>query len=415
MPSIGRMLFLFAFMASLLFAIEWLAYRLVERQWREEPSWVLIKRTWVLTAVVIWLAFIVNGFVWPTWRVTHPRLLSVMSVSFFVVFVPKLILAGFEVLELIRGGTAWGVNQLTQSSSPISRKTFLTQTGVALSGATFLSFLHGVTWGKYAFRTERQSIPIKGLPDGLSGLKIVQISDAHLGSFANTPKPVLDALEGINALEPDLILFTGDLVNTHADEAEAWIPAFKALRARFGKFSIMGNHDYADYGPFEDWEREASRERLKAIHAEMGFNLMLNTHERIERNGSELVLLGVENWGSGFRKNGDLIKAMQGSGCDALPAVLMSHDPTHWEEKVMDGKAPVELTLSGHTHGMQMGVEIPWLGVKWSPSKWRYRRWAGLYEEGGQYLHVNRGFGVLGFHGRVGMPPEITLMELVQA
>ena len=415
MPSIGRMLFLFAFMASLLFAIEWLAYRLVERQWREEPSWVLMKRTWVLMAVVIWLAFIVNGFVWPTWRVTHPRLLSVMSVSFFVVFVPKLILAGFEVLELIRGGTAWGVNQLTQSSSPISRKTFLTQTGVALSGATFLSFLYGVTWGKYAFRTERLSIPIKGLPDGLSGLKIVQISDAHLGSFANTPKPVLDALEGINALEPDLILFTGDLVNTHADEAEAWIPAFKALEARYGKFSIMGNHDYADYGPFEDWEREASRERLKAIHAEMGFNLMLNTHERIEHNGSELVLLGVENWGSGFRKNGDLIRAMQGSGCKSLPTVLMSHDPTHWEEKVMDGQAPVELTLSGHTHGMQMGIEIPWLGVKWSPSKWCYRRWAGLYEEGGQYLYVNRGFGVLGFHGRVGMPPEITLMELVQA
>ena len=415
MPSIGRMLFLFAFMAGLLSAIEWLAYRLVERQWSEATSWVLIKRTWVFLAVGIWLAFIINGFMWPTWRVTHPKLLSVLSVSFFVVFVPKLTLAGFEVLELVRSGSAWGVNQLTQSSSPVSRKTFLTQTGVALSGLTFLSFLYGVTWGKYAFRTERLSVPIKGLPRGLSGLKIVQISDAHLGSFANTPKPVLDALEGINALEPDLILFTGDLVNTHAEEAEAWIPAFKALEARYGKFSVMGNHDYADYGPFEDWEREASRERLKAIHAEMGFNLMLNTHERIEHNGSELVLLGVENWGSGFRKNGDLIKAMKGSGCDALPTVLMSHDPTHWEEKVMHGKAPVELTLSGHTHGMQFGIEIPWLGVKWSPSKWRYRRWAGLYEEGGQYLHVNRGFGVLGFHGRVGMPPEITLMELVQA
>jgi hypothetical protein len=318
-------------------------------------------------------------------------------------------------LEILRGGTAWGINQMTQSSSPISRKSFLTQTGVALSGATFLSFLYGVTWGKYAFRTERVSIPMKGLPRGLDGLRIVQISDAHLGSFADTPRPVLEALEGINALEPDLILFTGDLVNTHADEADAWIPAFKALQAPLGKYSIMGNHDYADYGPFEDWEREASRERLKEIHAEMGFKLMLNEHDRIERNGAELVLLGVENWGSGFRKNGDLVKAMQGSGCDDLPTVLMSHDPTHWEEKVMDGKAPVELTLSGHTHGMQFGIEIPWLGVKWSPSKWRYPRWAGLYREGEQYLHVNRGFGVLGFHGRVGMPPEITVLELVQA
>lgn len=415
MPSISLMIFMFAFIATLLSAIEWLAFRLLARQWRESPSWLIIKRSWVLLVVVIWVAFVINGFMWPTWRATHPRLLSALSVSFFVVFVPKLVMAGFEVLEILRGGTAWGINQMTQSSSPISRKSFLTQTGVALSGATFLSFLYGVTWGKYAFRTERVSIPMKGLPRGLDGLRIVQISDAHLGSFADMPRPVLEALEGINALEPDLILFTGDLVNTHADEADAWIPAFKALQAPLGKYSIMGNHDYADYGPFEDWEREASRERLKEIHAEMGFKLMLNEHDRIERNGAELVLLGVENWGSGFRKNGDLVKAMQGSGCDDLPTVLMSHDPTHWEEKVMDGKAPVELTLSGHTHGMQFGIEIPWLGVKWSPSKWRYPRWAGLYREGEQYLHVNRGFGVLGFHGRVGMPPEITVLELVQA
>ena len=253
MPSIGRMLFMFAFMAGLLSTIEWLAFRLVARQWSDEASWVLIKRTWVLLAVVIWLAFIVNGFMWPTWRVTHPKLLSVLSVSFFVVFVPKLILAGFEVLELVRGGSAWGVNQLTQSSSPISRKTFLTQAGVALSGATFLSFLYGVTWGKYAFRTERLRIPIKGLPEGLTGFKIVQISDAHLGSFSNTPKPVLDALEGINALEPDLILFTGDLVNTHADEAEAWIPASmeiipKVRRAIFTKCMTQGRGRLPNFG-----------------------------------------------------------------------------------------------------------------------------------------------------------------------
>ena len=415
MPPIGHMIFMFAFVATLLLAIDWLAYRLLERQSSENPSWVLIKRSWIFLIGVIWIAFVINGFMWPTWRVTHPRLLSVLSISFFVVFVPKLMMAGFEVLEIIRGGTAWGVNQLVQSSSPISRKSFLTQAGMGLSGATFLSFLYGVTWGKYAFRTERISIPIEGLPSGLSGMKIVQISDAHLGSFTNTPKPVLDALEGINKLEPDLILFTGDLVNTHADEAEAWIPAFKSLKARLGKFSIMGNHDYADYGPFEDWEREESRAKLKEIHTQMGFKLMLNEHERIDYNGVALVLLGVENWGSGFRKNGDLIKAMEGSGCHMMPTVLMTHDPTHWEEKVMNGKAPVELTLSGHTHGMQFGIEIPWLGVKWSPSKWRYNRWAGLYKEGGQYLHVNRGFGVLGFHGRVGMPPEITVLELVQA
>lgn len=415
MPSIGRIVITFVFMASLLTAIEWLAYRLIQRQFADHSHWLLIRRGWLVTSALVWIAFVVNGFMWPTWRVTHPEWVSALSVLFFVVAVPKIVLSGFEALELIRSGAAWGVNQATGSSSPISRKSFITTAGLAVSGATFLSFLYGVTWGKYAYRTERVRVPISGLPQALSGLKIVQISDAHLGSFHNTPRPVLEALHGINALNPDLILFTGDLVNTHADEAEPWIEAFSKLQARLGKFSIMGNHDYADYGRFEEHEREASVARLQEIHSEMGFRLLLNEHVNIEEQGEKLVLLGVENWGSGFRKSGDLDLAMRGSGCEQLPTVLMSHDPTHWEERVMDGKAPIELTLSGHTHGMQLGIEIPWLGVKWSPSKWRYRRWAGLYEEGGQYLHVNRGFGVLGFHGRVGMPPEITLLELVQA
>lgn len=406
---------MFVFMAGLLTAIEWLAYRLLQRQFVDHSNWLLIRRSWVGVSASVWIAFVVNGIMWPTWRATHPQLLSVLSVIFFLVAIPKLVMAGFEVLEWIRSGAAWGVGKATGSAAPISRKSFLTSVGLAVSGATFLSFLYGVTWGKYAYRTERVQVPMKGLPKELQGLKVVQISDAHLGSFSNTPRPVLEALESINALEADLILFTGDLVNTHADEAEPWIDAFKGLKARFGKFSILGNHDYADYGPFEEHERKASLDRLKEIHAEMGFRLLLNEHERIERDGGALALLGVENWGSGFRKSGDLDRAMQGSECEALPTILMSHDPTHWEERVMDGKAPIELTLSGHTHGMQFGIEIPWLGVKWSPSKWRYRRWAGLYEENGQFLHVNRGFGVLGFHGRVGMPPEITLLELVRA
>lgn len=415
MPTLGRIIFMFVFMAGILTAIEWMAYRLLQRQFVEHSHWLLIRRAWTWASGAVWVAFIINGFMWPTWRVTHPQLLSILSVTFFVVAVPKLVMAGFEVLEWVRSGASWGVSKATGSGAPISRKSFITTAGLAVSGATFLSFLYGVTWGKYAYRTERMQVPIPNLPAGLQGLRVVQISDAHLGSFSNTPRPVLQALESINALDPDLILFTGDLVNTHADEAEPWIDAFKGLKAKLGKFSIMGNHDYADYGPFEEHEREASIARLKEIHEAMGFRLMLNEHALIERDGGTLALLGVENWGSGFRKSGDLDRAMEGSGCEALPTVLMSHDPTHWEERVMDGKAPIELTLSGHTHGMQFGIEIPWLGVKWSPSKWRYRRWAGLYEENGQFLHVNRGFGVLGFHGRVGMPPEITLLELVQA
>ena len=415
MPSIARMIFSFVFISAILAFVEWLSFRLLSRRFSERAEWYWIRNTWLSLVVLIWIAFVINGFMWPTWRSTHPRLLSVMSISFFVMFIPKLVMSGFELLELFRSGGGILFNRMAGSSRPISRESFLTQLGLGAAGLTFASFLYGVTWGKYAFRVEQIKVPIPNLPSAFNGFRMVQISDAHLGSFVDTPRPVLEALEGINALKPDVILFTGDLVNTHADEAEPWIEAFRGLHAPLGKFSIMGNHDYADYGPFEEFEREASRKRIKEIHAEMGFRLLLNEHHHFEREGERIALIGVENWGKGFRRSGDLSAAMKGSDAEDLCAILMSHDPTHWEEEVMNGKAPIELTLSGHTHGMQFGIEIPWLGIKWSPSQWRYSRWAGLYEEASQLLHINRGFGVLGFHGRVGMPPEITVLEIEQA
>ncbi len=415
MPSIARMIFAFLFMSAILAGAEWLSFRLLGRKFDRRHNWLQIRWLWLVLVVVIWIAFVINGFMWPTWRSTHPRLLSVLSISFFVIFIPKLVMAVFEALELVRTGGSKAINLASGSSRPISRQSFLTQLGFGAAGFTFSSFLYGVTWGKYAFRVERLTVPIENLPEAFNGLKLVQISDAHLGSFMDTPRPVLDALEQINALQPDAILFTGDLVNTHADEAEAWIDAFRMLDAPMGKFSILGNHDYADYGPFEESEREASRKRIKEIHEEMGFRLLLNEHHHFERDGERIALVGVENWGKGFRRSGDLSAAMNGSDADKLSAILMTHDPTHWEEEVMDDKAPINLTLSGHTHGMQFGIEIPWLGIKWSPSQWRYKRWAGLYQESGQFLHINRGFGVLGFHGRVGMPPEITVIEIEQA
>lgn len=415
MPSIARMIFAFVFLSVLLASIEWLSYRLFTRQFESRPNWTMIRRGWLLLVVVIWIAFVVNGFMWPTWRSTHPKLLSVLSITFFVVFIPKMIMAVFELLELSRTGLFKVLNQVSGSERPISRQSFLTYLGLGTAGLTFASFLYGVTWGKYAYRIEQVKVPIRNLPAAFNGFRIVQFSDAHLGSFSDTPRPVLEALEKINALKPDVILFTGDLVNTHANEAEPWIEPFSKLNAPLGKFSILGNHDYADYGPFEEEEREASRVRVKEIHDEMGFRLLLNEHHHFERNGERIALIGVENWGKGFRTSGDLRAALAGSDADELCTVLMSHDPTHWEEQVMGGKEPIELTLSGHTHGMQFGIEIPWLGVKWSPSKWRYKHWAGLYRDENQFLHVNRGFGVLGFHGRVGMPPEITVLEFEQA
>ena len=203
-------------------------------------------------------------------------------------------------------------------------------------------------------------------------------------------------------------------MNELADEATPWVDAFAQITAPLGKFSVMGNHDYADYGPFTDEQREASIAQLKQHQRDMGFTMLDNDHVVWTKDGESMVLAGVENWGKGFRKSGDLAKALENSGADTRFTVLMSHDPTHYELGIMEDRAPVELTLSGHTHGMQMGIEIPWLGIKWSPSSISYKRWGGLYLEGSQYLHVNRGFGVLGFPGRVGMPPEITLLTLVR-
>lgn len=403
---------MFLVISAIVGAVEFLSYRSMQRTHDGATWWPTAKAVWWSVSGLLWGLFIVNSFMWPRWRATHPELLMWISMAFIVVMVPKLVLATFQIAEEVRRLGAIGVRELQNGEQPIARSTFLSYIGQGAAALTFGSFLYGVTRGKYAYRVERHVLNLKGLPQSMAGMKVVQISDAHLGSFDGTPGPVLEALERINGLEPDLILFTGDLVNTEASEAEVWVEAFRGLKARLGKYSIMGNHDYADYGNFSEEERTASIQRLHEIHKEMGFRLLLNEHERIEGEDGALLLVGVENWGKGFRKSGDLPRALEGSGHRDTCTVLMSHDPTHWEEQVMQGKEDIELTLSGHTHGMQMGIEIPWLGLKVSPSKLRYSRWGGLYEEAGQFLHVNRGFGVLGFHGRVGMPPEITLLEL---
>ena len=226
MPSIARMIFSFLFLSAILASIEWLSFRLLNRRLEQHPNWHQIRLAWLCLVVLIWIAFVINGFMWPTWRSTHPRLLSVMSISFFVMFIPKLVMALFESLEIVRTGGFKLFNQVSGSSRPISRESFLTQLGLGAAGLTFAGFLYGVTWGKYAYRVEHVKVPMPNLPPAFDGFKIVQISDAHLGSFVDTPRPVLEALEPINNLAPDVILFTGDLVNTHADEAEQWIEAF---------------------------------------------------------------------------------------------------------------------------------------------------------------------------------------------
>jgi predicted MPP superfamily phosphohydrolase len=291
-----------------------------------------------------------------------------------------------------------------------SRRRFVAQLGIAFASLPFFSFLYGVTRGKYAFTVHKVRIDFPDLPEAFDGLRIVQISDVHAGSF-DSVSAVQRGTELVQAQNPDIILFTGDLVNNRAEEIEPYIHLFEKLNAPMGKFSVLGNHDYAHYVPWKSEAAEAANmQRLFKNHAAMGFKLLNNESLLLEKNGQNIRLAGVENWGKGrFPKEGDLDKTFAGTAADEF-RILMSHDPSHWTHKILGFDKQIHLTLSGHTHGMQMGVEIP--GIKWSPSSWIYPQWAGLYNQDKKYLYVNRGFGFLGFPGRVGILPEITVLEL---
>ena len=332
--------------------------------------------------------------------------------------VPKLLFVVFGVIDDLQFGIRWIGSKLMSSPSEvestgeqISRMRFLYTTGALLAAIPFTSIAYGMLKGRWAFRVIRKQIASANIPASFDGFKVVQISDAHVGSFFDNHKQVKRAIQMINDLEPDVLVFTGDMVNNFASEAESWIDAFGSLQAKYGKFSILGNHDYGDYSKWDSEEEKAANlNRLKEIHSEMGFRLLLNENERIDLNGDQIGLLGVENWGvPPFPQHGDLAQAKRGA--ENLPfKILLSHDPSHWDHVVRKEHSDIDLTLSGHTHGMQFGVELG--NIKWSPVKYKYPKWAGLYTEGQQQLYVNRGFGYIGFPGRVGMPPEITLLEL---
>ncbi|NNC83579.1 MAG: metallophosphoesterase [Flavobacteriales bacterium] len=334
---------------------------------------------------------------------------------FFVFFIPKIAIALFHLVDDLFNLAGTTFTKLSSGDTDWSRRRFITQTGLGIGALLFGGALYGVTKGKFRWRVLSHDIPSKILPKAFDGFKVVQISDAHLGSFLRNYRPIEYMVEMINDLEPDLILFTGDMVNEHAQEAKGWEQVLGRLKAKHGKYSVYGNHDYGHYGPWDEAEALQSQLMLKEIQNEMGFQMLENENVTIEKDGETVKLLGVHNWGKSphFPKIGDLDEALTGVSDNEF-SILMSHDPTHFEEKIM-GKVPIDLTLSGHTHGMQMGIEIPALGIKYSPIKHLYKRWGGLYDEQGQFLHVNRGMGVLGFPGRIGMWPEISLLTLRSA
>lgn len=292
-----------------------------------------------------------------------------------------------------------------------TRRRFLSLIALGIAALPFGALLYGMYQGKYNFKVLKYVLEFDDLPEAFDGYRITQISDIHSGSFDNRSK-IEYAVGLINRQQSDVIFFTGDLVNNKTDEMKPWAELFSSLKAPDGIFSILGNHDYGDYIEWETEEaKQANLEALISLQKEMGFDLLLNESRYLEKGGSRLAVIGVENWGrGGFKKAGDLKKASARVKKEDFK-ILLSHDPSHWEDIVIHDPVHYHLTLSGHTHGMQFGIEIPGL-IKWSPVKWRYKYWAGVYEELGQLINVNRGFGFLGYPGRVGIWPEISVITL---
>ncbi|MFK5958937.1 MAG: metallophosphoesterase [Lutibacter sp.] len=289
------------------------------------------------------------------------------------------------------------------------RRAFVSKIAIGLAAIPFTSIIYGMTKGKYNYQVLKHTLFFDDLPPAFNGFKLTHISDIHSGSFDDEEK-IMHGINLINEQESDVILFTGDLVNDKAEEMTPWISHFKSLKARSGKFSVLGNHDYGEYirwGNSE--EKEANFQAIKELHPKIGFNLLLNESVYLEKGNDKIALIGVENWGTRFKKAGDLNLASSKINKEDFK-ILLSHDPSHWENEVKSHENNYHLTLSGHTHGMQFGIEIP--GIKWSPIQYVYKQWAGVYEEFNRYINVNRGFGFLAFPGRVGIWPEITVITL---
>ena len=340
----------------------------------------------------------------------HQRIQVIASI-FLIFLIPKFFVVFFLFLEDIGRFFRYILTFFVKSDSYFpARRKFLSMIGLGMAGFFSVMVIDGIVFGKYRHRVRKVKLKLAGLPESFKGYKIIQISDLHAGSFFN-PKKLQGAINLINEQKPDLVLFTGDMVNNLAEEFRPMIPMFKSVVANDGKFSVLGNHDYGEYIAWNTKEEKFKNlSDLIDLQKEAGFQTMRNQNVAIERNGEKIYILGVENWGEKpFPQYGDIDKALENVPEDSVK-ILMSHDPTHFDDVVKNHPANIQLTLSGHTHGMQFGIDLK--NVRWSPVQYRYKKWADLYESGGKYLYVNRGFGVIGFPGRVGVNPEITLFEL---
>lgn len=399
-------------------------------------SWLKKPRGWFKYTLLIgfWVITVVSYVVPMYYRNQSTTKTGQFPYSFIFAFFLAWFLVKFTylivlVINDLSSSIKWGVKYIKSknNSKPrdieekqersiptLNRSQFLLKTGALVATAPAAAMTVGITSGAHDYRVRRETIKIKGLPNGFDGMTLAQISDIHSGSFWNKTA-VKGGVELLLAEKPDLVCFTGDLVNNAAGEMSNYMNVFDKVKAPLGVYSIIGNHDYGNY---VRWDSQADKEKnfsdFLKVHKNLGWNLLLNENKIFTQGGESLALIGVENWSNNarFPSTGDLNKAKLGTE-EAATKILMSHDPTHWRAEVLKEHKDISLTMSGHTHGMQFGIETE--NFKWSPVQYLYPEWAGLYQEGHQNLYVNRGYGYLGFPGRFGILPEITILKLEKA
>ncbi len=373
-----------------------------QQEWVYQIYWSITLLAYLVLAVGI-----VTGF-----RTWNKKIRSYVGGFFLSVYLAKFVVIGFLMIDdVFRLGRWLWVVVSGEGSTSIERIKLLSQLALAAASIPFVALMKGMIRNAHNYLTRKHVLQIKNLPSAFEGFKIIQISDIHTGSLVNKVA-VEGAVETINALQPDIVFFTGDLVNNFAKEAQPFVDIFKKIEAKYGVYSITGNHDYGDYSAWESKEaKQQNFEWLIDTHKRMGWKLLLNENKTIEINGKKLAIIGVENWSANkrFRNYGNLKKAYAGAE-NADLQLLLSHDPSHWRAEVLPFFPKIAATFSGHTHGFQFGINTRF--YKWSPVKYAYKEWIGLYQEGNQYLYVNPGFGYVGYPGRVGFLPEITVVEL---
>ena len=403
------MLFRLLIFSAILFIVELYAFQAFKTLIKNK----LFLTSYLLISLAV-LVFIIYSFTQFDRSIGQTKQTMLTMGLLLLIYVPKIVLTlvmlGEDIYRMILGSANYFIDN-DGSDFLRSRRKFISQIGMGLAAVPFLSLIYGMTLGKYNYKVIKQRIFFPDLPESFDGFTITQISDIHSGSFDN-PEKINYAIDLINEQEADMILFTGDIVNTHAKEMHPWIDAFKRIKDyEYGKFSVLGNHDYGEY---VTWPSEQAKDKnfqdIKNLYGEIDFKLLLNEHTFIEKGSDRIAIVGVENWGHNFKQAGDLNKASQQLNKEDFK-ILMSHDPSHWEYEVKKHHRNFHLTLSGHTHGMQFGIEIPGF-FKWSLAQYVYKQWAGLYEEFGRYIYVNRGFGFHAYPGRVGIMPEITVIQL---